>query len=112
MVSVSDRLPEVLLAGSPEIAPAAAVARPSARCWPSPPHHRSTLLRHAGRRCSRHDGSAKHAAEELYCHRNTVIYRTKQIEQLTGRTLTDPRDKLMLELALMTVEPESREHPG
>ena len=55
----------------------------------------------------RHDGSAKHAAEELFCHRNTVIYRAKQIEQLTGRTLTDPRDKLMLELALMTVEPDA-----
>jgi autotransporter-associated beta strand protein len=32
-----------------------------------------------------HDGSAKHAAEALYCHRNTVIYRAKQIEELTGR---------------------------
>ena len=49
----------------------------------------------------RHDGSPTHAAEELYCHRNTVIYRMKQIEQLTGRSLTDPRDKLLLELALM-----------
>ena len=44
----------------------------------------------------RHDGSPTHAAEELYCHRNTVIYRLKQIEQLTGRTLTDPRDKMLL----------------
>ena len=42
-----------------------------------------------------------HAATELYCHRNTVIYRMKQIEQLTGRSLTDPRDKMLLGLALM-----------
>ena len=48
-----------------------------------------------------HDGSAKHAAEALYCHRNTVIYRTKQIEELTGRSLADPRDKLLLELGLL-----------
>ena len=30
-----------------------------------------------------------------------MIYRMKQIEQLTGRSLTDPRDKLLLELGLM-----------
>ena len=38
----------------------------------------------------RHDGSPTHAAEELFCHRNTVIYRMKQIEQLTGRTPHQP----------------------
>jgi DNA-binding PucR family transcriptional regulator len=47
-----------------------------------------------------HDGSPTHAAEELYCHRNTVIYRMKQIERLTGRSLTDPRDKMLLWLAV------------
>ena len=49
----------------------------------------------------RHDGSPTHAADELFCHRNTVIYRMKQIEQLTGRSLTDPRDKMLLGLALL-----------
>ncbi len=48
-----------------------------------------------------HDGSPTHAASDLYCHRNTVIYRMKQIEQLTSRSLTDPRDKMLLGLALM-----------
>ena len=48
-----------------------------------------------------HDGSPTHAAADLYCHRNTVIYRMKQIEQLTGRSLADPRDKMLLGLALM-----------
>ena len=47
-----------------------------------------------------HDGSPTHAAEELYCHRNTVIYRMKQIERLTGRHLADPRDKMLLWLAV------------
>ena len=110
VVSVSDRLPEVLLAGSPEILPLLR-SQTLGPLLSQPAHHRSTLLRTLAA-VLRHDGSAKHAAEELYCHRNTVIYRTKQIEQLTGRTLTDPRDKLMLELALMTVEPESRELSG
>ena len=93
------RLPEVLLAGNPEVA-ALLVARPSARSSPSP--------RTSPRRCSQtlaalleHDGSAKHAAEALYCHRNTVIYRAKQIEELTGRSLSDPRDKLLLSLGLL-----------
>ncbi|WP_170169677.1 PucR family transcriptional regulator [Nocardioides aurantiacus] len=104
VVSVSDRLPEVLLAGSPEVLPLLR-SQTLDPLLAQPEHHRRTLLRTLAA-VLRHDGSAKHAAEELYCHRNTVIYRTKQIEQLTGCTLTDPRDKLMLELALMTVEPD------
>lgn len=103
VVSVSDRLPEVMLAGSPEILPLLR-SQTLGPLLSQPAHLRGMLLRTLAA-LLRHDGSAKHAAEELYCHRNTVIYRTKQIEQLTGRTLTDPRDKLMLELALMTVEP-------
>ena len=48
-----------------------------------------------------HDASPTHAAEQLFCHRNTVIYRMKQIESLTGRSLQDPRDKLLLSLGLL-----------
>jgi sugar diacid utilization regulator len=29
-------------------------------------------------------------ADDVSCHRNSVIYRLKQIEQLTGRSLNDP----------------------
>jgi DNA-binding PucR family transcriptional regulator len=47
------------------------------------------------------DPPVKHATEALYCHRNTVIYRAKQIEELTGRSLSDPRDKLLLSLGLL-----------
>jgi DNA-binding PucR family transcriptional regulator len=36
----------------------------------------------------------------------------KQIETLTGRSLADPRDKLMLQLGLLAVEPETRDHLG
>jgi sugar diacid utilization regulator len=36
------------------------------------------------------DPPVKHATEALYCHRNTVIYRAKQIEELTGRLRSDP----------------------
>ncbi len=99
VVSVSERLPEVLLAGSPQVGPllVAETLGPILAM----PEAQSTTLMETLAALLRHDGSPTHAAEELYCHRNTVIYRLKQIEQLTGRSLTDPRDKMLLGLALM-----------
>ena len=105
MVPVTDRLPEVLLAGSPEIAAAAVRRDGRARSWRSRPHVADTWCETLAALLE-HDGSAKHAAEALYCHRNTVIYRTKQIEELTGRRLSDPRDKLLLGLGLMSIAPD------
>ena len=99
VVSVGERLPEVLLAGSPQVAPLL-LEETLGPVLNQPEPQASTLLETLAA-LLRHDGSPTHAAEELYCHRNTVIYRMKQIEQLTGRSLTDPRDKLLLELALM-----------
>jgi hypothetical protein len=99
VVAVSRRLPEVLLAGSPEIASLLA-GQTVAPLLAQPPHVAQTLLDTLAALLA-HDGSAKHAAEALYCHRNTVIYRSRQIEQLTGRRLTDPRDKLLLTLGLL-----------
>jgi PucR C-terminal helix-turn-helix domain len=96
VVGVTDRLPEVLLAGDSHVTPlliheafGALLDHPQAR-----------MLLATLRALLAHDGSPTHAAEELYCHRNTVIYRMKQIERLTGRDLTDPRDKMLLWLAL------------
>jgi DNA-binding PucR family transcriptional regulator len=40
----------------------------------------------------------------LFCHRNTVIYRLHQLEQLTGKRLSESRDRLVLGLALMAVD--------
>jgi hypothetical protein len=36
-------------------------------------------------------GSTPAAAEALYCHRNTVRNRLQRLEELTGRSLEDPR---------------------
>ena len=101
-VAVSRRLPEVLLAGSPQVAPL--LLRETLGPLLAQPEAQSRTLLDTLAALLRHDGSPTHAAEELYCHRNTVIYRLKQIEELTGRSLADPRDKLLLELALMVRE--------
>ena len=37
-----------------------------------------------------HEGSAERAAEVLFCHPNTVRYRLRRLQELTGRSLTDP----------------------
>ncbi|MEV0495809.1 PucR family transcriptional regulator [Streptomyces atratus] len=35
-------------------------------------------------------GSTSAAAQLLYCHRNTVLYRLRRVEELTGRSVNDP----------------------
>lgn len=37
-----------------------------------------------------HAGSAERAAGALYCHPNTVRYRLRRLQELTGRSLSDP----------------------
>lgn len=46
------------------------------------------------------DGNAARAAVALNCHRNTVLYRLRRLEQLTGRSVTSPRNMVELALAL------------
>ncbi len=99
MVTVGDRLPEVLLAGSPQMLPL--LLAETLGPLESLPDHQSRTLLDTLAALLRHDGSPTHAAEDLYCHRNTVIYRLRQIEELTGRRLTDARDKLLLSLAMI-----------
>lgn len=44
-------------------------------------------------------GSADKAAGVLFCHPNTVRHRMRRLEQLTGRSLSDPRGIAELSLA-------------
>jgi len=97
--AVGTRLPEVLLQGSPQVAPLL-VAQTVGPLLSQPGGQRELLLETLAA-LLRHDGSPTHAATDLYCHRNTVIYRQRQIETLTGRSLADPRDKLLLGLGLL-----------
>jgi hypothetical protein len=99
LVAVADRIPEVLLAGNPHVVPM--LLRESIEPLLVQPDVLARTLLDTLRALLRHDGSPTHAAEDLFCHRNTVIYRIRQIEQITGRSLSDPRDKLLLALGLM-----------
>lgn len=95
-IGVTDRLPEVLLAGDSHVT-RLLVAEAFGDLLD---HPQAETLLGTLRALLAHAGSPTHAAEELYCHRNTVIYRMKQIERLTGRSLADPRDTMLLWLAI------------
>ncbi len=47
-----------------------------------------------------HNGHWEKAASALYCHRHTLRYRIKRIEQLTGRDFANARDRIEFWLAL------------
>ena len=90
------------MANSPEVS-AELVEQTLGKVLVQPPAQRKALLSTL-RALLDHNGSPTHAASVLYCHRNTVIYRLRQLEELTGRRLSDARDRLVLGLALLAVD--------
>ena len=48
----------------------------------------------------RADNSVAEAAARLRLHRNTVAYRLRRIEQISGHNLADPETRLALQLGL------------
>ena len=46
------------------------------------------------------NGQWERAARELYCHRHTLRYRIRKVEELTGRDLASARDRIEFWLAL------------
>ncbi|MFJ7265230.1 helix-turn-helix domain-containing protein [Streptomyces sp. NPDC099050] len=94
---LDERLPAALVAAEPELAgrlrhvvlgPVLALG----------PEDRRVLLTTLGTwlLCR---GSTTYAAQRLYCHRNTVSNRLRRLEQLTGRSLSDPAHVVELALA-------------
>ena len=47
-----------------------------------------------------HNGHWEKAASALFCHRHTLRYRIRRIEQLTGRDFSNARDRIEFWLAL------------
>ncbi|KZF09598.1 transcriptional regulator, CdaR [Rhodococcus sp. EPR-157] len=95
----TDRLPRVIMAAD-EQSSELLVHHALGNLWTHPEPQRETLLGTLAHVLSS-DGSPTNAAKILYCHRNTVIYRIRRIEELTGLDLGDPRDRLLLTLALV-----------
>jgi purine catabolism regulator len=50
------------------------------------------------------NGHWERAAQALYCHRHTLRYRIKRVEQLTGRDFSNARDRIEFWLALRARE--------
>ncbi|MGH2796604.1 MAG: PucR family transcriptional regulator [Thermoleophilaceae bacterium] len=50
------------------------------------------------------NGQWEKASRELYCHRHTLRYRIRRVEQLTGRDLSSARDRIEFWLALRARE--------
>ncbi len=59
--------------------------------------------------------NASEAADRLYLHRNSMLYRLARVGNLTGLDLRDPRARLALELGLLALEKgegeDEAEHP-
>ncbi|MBO0692733.1 MAG: helix-turn-helix domain-containing protein [Acidimicrobiaceae bacterium] len=57
-------------------------------------------------------GSPRHAAEKLFVHPNTVVYRIGRIQELIGLDLADPEDRLLCQAAVKGREALEYRHAG
>ena len=59
--------------------------------------------------------NASEAADRMFLHRNSMLYRLERIQKLTGLDLKDPDASLALRLGLLASEkgeePDEVEHP-
>jgi len=88
----------ILLASAPDAA--AVVARSILGPVLDLPEPDSTVLLSTLRVWFAERGATSSAAAKLHVHRNTVRYRLRRVEELTGRDLTDPAGIAELHLAL------------
>ena len=52
------------------------------------------------------NANASEAADRLFLHRNSLLYRLERIQELTGLDLKDHRARLALQLGLLAVSKE------
>ena len=67
------------------------------------PEHDRTMLLDTLYAYLDHEGAVTSVAQAVHCHPNTVRYRLRRLHQLTGRSLTDPRDLADLRAAALTL---------
>ena len=57
-------------------------------------------------------GALEACARALFVHPNTVRYRLRRVSELTGRGPSDPRDALVLRVALIAARMGAAHRPG
>jgi DNA-binding PucR family transcriptional regulator len=99
------------LARSPDLAPFAALVEPLVL---HDRKRRGDLVRTL-RVYFASGANASEAADRLYLHRNSMLYRLARIAELTGLDSKDPRVRLVLELGLLAIDEgdneDEDEHP-
>jgi DNA-binding PucR family transcriptional regulator len=99
------------LAGSNDLAPFEELVRPLVE---HDRERRSDLVRTL-RAYFAAGANASEAADRMYLHRNSMLYRLARIQGLTGLDLKDPSAALALQLGLLTLEkgeePDEVERP-
>jgi DNA-binding PucR family transcriptional regulator len=88
------------LAGAPDLAPFGELVRPLVE---HDRQRRSDLVRTL-RVYFATGANASEAADRLFLHRNSLLYRLERIQRLTGLDLKDPGARLALQLGLLTLE--------
>ncbi|TQL66549.1 sugar diacid utilization regulator [Nocardioides albertanoniae] len=99
VAALTERLPQVLVAANRPIADRIR-SRALGDLLSLPLDKQESLLETLGRWFA-NNRSTSATATEMHCHRNTVVYRLKQIEDLTGCRLDDGDDQMLLRLALL-----------
>ena len=99
------------LARSPDLAPFGELVRPLVA---HDRERRSDLVRTL-RAYFAAGSNASEAADRMFLHRNSMLYRLERIQKLTGLDLKDPDASLALRLGLLALEkgeePDEVEHP-
>jgi DNA-binding PucR family transcriptional regulator len=98
------------LSRSPDLAPFGQLVRPLAD---HDRERRSDLVRTLKTYFAA-GANASEAADRLFLHRNSMLYRLERIQKLTGLDLKDPRARLALQLGLLAMEKGDRDatqHP-
>lgn len=88
------------LSRSPDLAPFARLARPLAEY---DGERRSDLVRTLATYLAV-GANASEAADRLFLHRNSLLYRLQRIGDLTGLDLKDPQARLVLQLGLLALD--------
>ena len=98
------------LSRSPDLAPFGELVRPLAD---HDRERRSDLVRTLKTYFAA-GANASEAADRLFLHRNSLLYRLERIQKLTGLDLKEPRARLALQLGLLAMEKgdhDATQHP-